>query len=77
MEQERVEGCIFEDTPKECSSITTDGKCLGLNKLQCLFNHGHLTIAEDAKAELMDLLSKEMNSSRRYKRLSGLAGRSQ
>lgn len=77
MGQERVEGCIFEDTPKECSSITPNGKCLGLGKIQCLFNHIRLIIVKDAKAELLDLLNKEINSPRRYKHLSGLAGRVQ
>lgn len=73
MEQERATGCIFEDTPKECSRIV-NGKCIGF-KLNCVFNHIHLIIAEDARTELMDLFNKEITSPRRYKHLSGLAGR--
>lgn len=75
MEQKRVTGCIFVDTPKECCSITTNGKCLDISKLRCVFNHYHLIIADEAKEKLIDLFEKEINSNRRYKRLSGLAGR--
>lgn len=71
MEQKRVINCIFEDTPKECSSITLNNECLGLNKLRCLFNHSHLVIAENAKAELTNLFQEEINSKRRFKHLSG------
>lgn len=75
MEQKRINGCIFKDTPKECSSITPDGKCLGLNKLHCLFSHLHLVVEEDAKDELITLLGEEINSPRRFKHLSGQSGR--
>lgn len=73
MEQERAIGCIFVDTPKECSRAI-NGKCIGY-KLGCVFSHIHLIIAEDAKDELVELFKEEINSKRRYKRLSGLAGR--
>lgn len=66
MIQGRVEGCIFEDTPKECSFVTSDGKCLGLSKLNCLFSHFHLRVAEDAKVELIDLFTEEISSKRRF-----------
>lgn len=74
MKPGRMIGCIFEDTPKECSQVINN-KCFGLNKLACIFNHIHLIIAEDAKEELIELLKKEMDNPRRYKLLSGLAGR--
>lgn len=75
MEPKRVIGCVFVETPKECSQITPNGNCLGIGKLQCIFNHFHLIIPDDAKEELIELLRKEMNSERRYKKLSGEIGR--
>ena len=71
----RLEGCIFVDTPKECRHIDM-GKCLGgVEQLGCVFNHAHLKIADDAKDNLMEVFKAELSSKRRYKTLSGLAGR--
>ncbi|MBA7674318.1 hypothetical protein ES703_82528 [subsurface metagenome] len=74
MERNKIIGCIFEDTPKECSQIINN-ECVGLGKFTCLFNHTHLAIVEEAKEGLIELLRKEMDTPRRYKHLSGLAGR--
>lgn len=71
----RVSGCIFLDTPKECWAAVSD-KCIADTiKLHCLFHHIHLIVADDAKQELLSLFTNELNNLRRYKMLSGQAGR--
>lgn len=69
----RLEGCIFVDTPKECRHIDI-GKCLGVERLSCVFSHPHLKIADDAKDGLVEAFRAELDSKSRYKTLSGLAG---
>ena len=57
--------CIFEGKPPECSV------CLNSLKLHCLSEHQHLLVSESGKKDLRIILEKEMNSSIRYKTVSG------
>ncbi len=66
----KQDDCIFVDRPKECLS------CLDGRKLKCLINKQHLIVRPEAKKELIELLSANMNSPTRYKKVSGEAGRS-
>jgi len=72
----RADGCIFVDTPKECSFVS-DNKCVGVSphRLQCLFNHIHLEVHPSMEEELVSLFLSEIHNEARYKKKSGLAGR--
>ena len=67
----RIKGCIFVDTPRECSSIGA-GRCLlDSRKLPCLLNHRRLKIGHGTRNVLHRLLTDEMNSPSRVKVKSG------
>ncbi len=70
----RLEGCIFVDTPRECRYMDT-GYCPGIGVLNCVFDHTHLRIADDAKSGLVEKFRAKLDDGTRYKVQSGLAGR--
>ena len=75
MKKQRISGCIFVDTPRECRYIDLS-KCPGdSERLACIFNHLRLRIAEDTKQKLVEAFIEELNTERRCKDISGLAGR--
>jgi len=60
--------CIFVSRPRECRDR---GACLQSYKINCLLNHQHLAVTEEGKIEMVELMKKEVSSSRRYKEVSG------